>query len=92
MNEVLDERPMAERPLPDEPKCSNGGEVMVEAESRTNKARFIEIESLDFGYVVRVGCQKFAVESIDKLTDSLKEYLQDPNSVERKWFKGEFLK
>lgn len=58
----------------------------------SNKTKRITIEQLDFGYTVTVGCQKFAVENSGKLVDSLREYLRDPNRVEKEWFAGNFLK
>jgi hypothetical protein len=56
------------------------------------KIRSINIEQLDLGYVVRVGCQSFAIETSSKLISALGEYLNAPNETEKKWFSGTFLK
>jgi len=52
----------------------------------------IQIESLNFGYIVRVGCQSFAIESADKLVTALAAYLAEPEKVQRMWFDGSFLR
>jgi len=57
-----------------------------------NRANRINIEQLDLGYIVTVGCQKFAIESSDKLVDALSKYLKDPSKVEKEWYDGKFLK
>jgi len=67
-------------------------EEPIPVAENSNKAKRITIEQLDFGYTVTVGCQKFAIESSDKLVLNLAEYLKDPNGVERKWFEGKVLK
>lgn len=64
-----------------EPCCEN--EVVVQS-----KVRPISIEQLDYGYIVRVGCQNFAFETKHKLIDKLTEYLEDPKLVEKQWFSG----
>ena len=56
------------------------------------KIKQIQIEQLDLGYIVRVGCQSFAIETSDKLVSALGEYLKDPSGVEKQWFCGAFLK
>lgn len=57
-----------------------------------NKAREINIQPMDFGFIVRIGCQSFAIESIDKLISNLNEYLKDPQKIEKAWFSGNLLK
>ena len=52
------------------------------------KARQIRINPLDYGYLVEVGCQSFAIEDIDKLTKYLTLYLKSPNSIENSWLDG----
>jgi len=49
------------------------------------KARGILIESLDYGFKVKVGCQNFAVESLNKLLINIEAYLNDPLETEKKW-------
>ena len=82
-NRCKDERPQVTECRSEQPVPMN---------ENSNKAKRINIEPLDFGYVVTVGCQKFAVENSGKLVDSLREYLRDPNRVEKEWFDGKFLK
>lgn len=50
------------------------------------KIRPLSIEELNYGYVVTVGCHKFAISSSKKLTKLIGEYLEDPKSTEEKWF------
>jgi len=52
------------------------------------KARQIRINPLNYGYLVEVGCQSFAIEDIDKLTKYLTLYLKSPNSIENSWLDG----
>ena len=59
---------------------------------RNPKIRTINIDQLDLGYVVRVGCQSFAIETSEKLVSAMVEYLNHPNETEIKWFEGKFLK
>lgn len=71
------------------------GRQLAEAPTPTGnnpKIRSINIEQLDLGYVVRVGCQSFAIETADKLLLAMAEYLKSPAEVEKKWFEGKFLK
>ena len=53
-----------------------------------SKPKEILIRSLDHGYLVRVGCQEFAIESKEKITDLLYRYLEDPNKIEEIYFKN----
>lgn len=48
--------------------------------------RPVNIEPLNSGYVVRVGCQTIAVETTEKLLVYLGEYLKDPVIFQAKWF------
>lgn len=57
---------------------------------RHGKIRDISIKGLNFGFVVNIGCQNFAVETPEKLCTKLLEYLKSPNSIEKRWFSGEF--
>ncbi len=56
------------------------------------KIREMIIKQLDLGYVVRVGCQEFAIETSEKLLVGLGAYLKDPQGTEKAWFDGKFLK
>lgn len=50
-----------------------------------NRMHNISIHSLDFGFNVKIGCQNFAVETVDKLIKNLEAFLNDPSGTERKW-------
>lgn len=47
--------------------------------------REIWINPLDRGYMIRVGCQSIAVESVETLIEKLEEYLRDPLATENKY-------
>lgn len=51
-----------------------------------NKARHIEIDQLNGGYNIRVGCHQFAFETHEKMLKHLTAYLKNPQEVEKKWF------
>lgn len=51
----------------------------------------VTIKALNYGYVVEIGCQSFAIESNDKLIENLSKYLKNPKDVEKMWFNGELL-
>lgn len=53
--------------------------------------RSINIEPLNRGFVVRVGCQSFAIGTKRLLIDKLTQYLSDPQGTEDKWNKGELF-
>ena len=55
-------------------------------------AREINIRPLHHGYVVNIGCQTFAIESIEKLIINLETYLKNPNETEKEWLSGNLLK
>jgi hypothetical protein len=48
--------------------------------------RAIEINSLDYGFVVRIGCQSAAVESVDKVIEKVSQYLRNPIQTEKEWY------
>ena len=56
------------------------------------QAREINIRPLNHGYVVNIGCQTFAIESVDKLVSNLEKYLNSPIETEKEWFSGNLLK
>jgi len=62
------------------------------AESHYIPRRRIEIDPLDYGYTVRVGCKTCAIESKSDLIKYLTEYLSDPLKVEEKYNQKEYLK
>ena len=52
---------------------------------RSNQARRVEINQVNHGYIVNVGCQTLVFENMDTLIEKLTAYLKDPNAVEKKW-------
>jgi len=51
----------------------------------SKERRDVRVESLNYGYIVRIDCHSFAIETVDKLNKKLNEYFLDPEGVERKW-------
>ena len=45
----------------------------------------VNIETLDFGYVVRVGCKSFAFETKEKMIEKLLEYLNNPAEKQKQF-------
>lgn len=52
----------------------------------------IMITAVDFGYVVEVGCKKFAISKTELLVSLLTDYLSNPLETHQKYFNGEILK
>lgn len=52
--------------------------------------RPINIQPLNHGFLVNVGCQAFAVETVDALLHRLGVYLKNPYETEQKWLSGEW--
>jgi len=52
------------------------------------KIRRIEINELDHGYTVQVGCQHFAIENGNRLLALLSEYIGNPKNTEKLYFDG----
>lgn len=48
----------------------------------------INIEPLNRGFVVRVGCQSFAVSSKQELIKLFAAYIENPEKVETNWMIG----
>jgi len=51
-----------------------------------NEIREIKIKPLSSGFLVQVGCQQIAIESISTLVNTFTLYLNNPNEFETKWF------
>ena len=66
-------------PMPDPP-----------APSQRPLPRQIQINPLNHGYHVIVGCQAFAVENVDSLLHRLGIYLKNPEQAEKNWLTGEW--
>ena len=77
------------------PSCEPRNEIRREpvpcVEDRPNKIRQINIEELHHGYIVRVGCHNFAIETKAQLIAQLSAYIQEPSLTEKKWFDGKLL-
>lgn len=71
-----------------EPRPLNLGEV---SPTLPNVIRRIEIEPLSYGYVVKVGCQTFAIENASALIAKLSEYITSPAATEKKWNEGKLF-
>ena len=56
-----------------------------------NKMMSTTISELDRGYVVEIGCSKFAFSTKEELTKALLCYINNPNEARTKWHKGEFF-
>ena len=70
-------------------KCSNQEQ---QGTMCAGEPREINIRPLNHGYVVNIGCQTFAIESIKKLISNLEKYLNSPIETEKEWFSGNLLK
>ena len=66
----------------DRPYCGEGPDVPLD---RRQRMRTVTIEELDYGYVVRVGCQSIAVEDSAVLIKNLIKYMENPEKVEKEW-------
>lgn len=60
----------------------------VLTEKRQNKIREINITQLDYGYIVKVGCKTFALDTPDKIIFALKQYFRNPENTEHQFAKG----
>ena len=61
------------------------------SEYREDKIRQINIEELNRGYIVRVGCHNFAISTKDELTRLLVKYINEPIKTEELWFDGKLF-
>lgn len=53
--------------------------------------RDVCVKQLNYGYIVTIGCHKFAIETPEKLIEKLGEYIKSPQETESKWFKGQLF-
>lgn len=56
----------------------------------SNRIKEIRVTQVDHGYIVNVGCQTFAVESIKRLVKNIEKYLESPDEVEKAWMSKNF--
>ena len=51
----------------------------------------VNIRPLNYGFVVSIGCQEFAVEDSKKMLETIGKYLENPDEMQKKWMeKREF--
>ena len=79
---VLGASGMGEAPRQRDPKAEN----TVVRETRNA----ICIDPLNHGYIVVIGCQRFAIEDKGKLLLHLEKYLSDPSKIESLWLSGNY--
>ena len=72
--------------------CDQDANNHINVEPSSILARRITIKQLDHGYVVNIGCQTFAIESVGKLISNLEKYLNSPIETEEEWLSGNLLK
>lgn len=70
--------------VPTTPRTIHGNDQPV-APMPPNTIRSIQINQLNRGYVVVVGCQSFAIENSSTLIAKLAEYINSPAATEQKW-------
>lgn len=58
---------------------------------RPNVIRPINIEEVNRGYIVRIGCHTFAFGTKAELTTHLVGYINEPEKTEAKWFEGKLF-
>jgi hypothetical protein len=56
-----------------------------------NNIRDINIIQLNYGYIVKVGCNSFAIETPERLIEKLTEYIKEPQATEKKWNETKLL-
>jgi hypothetical protein len=65
---------------------------IVDSRPASNKANYQpEINQVNNGFIVRLGCQSFVFETFDKMYKYLKMYFEDPNGTETKFHKNELF-
>jgi len=87
-----DEAPQSENygTISARPNGTNSARPMCEQEQPildepATKMYGILIEPLDYGFTVKIGCQKFAIETKERLIEKLSQYINNPKDVEKKW-------
>jgi hypothetical protein len=77
---------------PEQPmdRCENGAATPT-PDRGGNKIRQINIEEVNRGFIVRVGCHTFAISTKAELTTKLTEYINEPDKTEKKWYNGDLF-
>jgi len=55
------------------------------------KMKDVIIKQMDYGFLVKIGCQTLCIESPKKLLKALKKYMKNPGAVEEQHMGGEFM-
>ena len=50
----------------------------------------VNIEKVNRGFIVRIGCQRFVFEDYKYMSDSIAEYFIDPKKAEEKFVEKDF--
>lgn len=58
-------------------------------EPNTIKIRDFSVKELNYGFLITVGCHKFAISTPTEAAKLIAEYLKDPKGTENKWFSNE---
>lgn len=64
---------------------------LINADDDTRMKYNIQINQLDYGYVVNVGCKTFAIETPEKLLKYITEYINNPGEAEKKFYSKELF-
>ena len=73
---------------PEQDRCVSNQEVAAPTPIQANKIRQINIEEVNRGFIVRVGCHTFTISTKAELTTKLTEYINEPDKTEQKWYAG----
>lgn len=75
------DEPCCEEPCANEPRNEH-----ICLKSGNYEFRDFSVKKLNYGYIITVGCHKFAIEDKKKVIKLISEYVDDPNKVESKWW------
>ena len=67
------------------PDGCNTEPVPIETKG-TNKIRPITVEELTTGFIVGVGCRRFAVSTKEELISKLVDYIKQPDETEKRYY------
>lgn len=87
-SELISAGTLSSRP---EPMADCANEASVTTPMGENKIRQINIEEVNRGYIVRVGCHTFAISTKAELITKLTEYINEPAKTEKKWYSGDLF-
>jgi hypothetical protein len=97
---IYDNEPQKDMLVDDEQISSDyryaDGEVRAEdpqpVQDVRSRARTVVIQPMNYGYVVRLDCHEFALETHERVLEYVGQYLKDPSGIEEKWWKKELFK